>query len=64
MKTGANKSDVVKITKMAEGGDDVDYISRALQIEADVVKTFMPKPKESKSKSKLSSGKPEAVASD
>ena len=64
MKTGANKSDAVKISRMAENGDDADYISHALQIEVDVVKSFMPKPKESKSKSKLGSGKPEVVASD
>jgi hypothetical protein len=53
MKTGANKSDAVKIKKMAENGDDADYISHALQIELDVVKSFMPKKKESKSKAKL-----------
>lgn len=53
MKVGANKSDAVKIKKMAEDGDDAEYISRALQIEVDVVKSFMPKAKESKSKAKL-----------
>lgn len=69
MKTGANKSDAVKIKKMAENGDDADYISHALQIEVSVIKSFMPKAKESKSKSKLadtpkSGDKPEVVASD
>jgi len=53
MKAGANKSDAVKIKNMAENGDDADYISRALQIDVGVIKTFMPKAKESKSKAKL-----------
>lgn len=56
MKAGANKSDVVKITKLAEQGESADHISHSLQIHLSVVKTFMPKKKESKSKSKLANG--------
>lgn len=56
MKVGANKSDVVRISKMAKAGDDADHISYVLQIQLSVVKAFMPKKKESKSKSKLAEG--------
>lgn len=56
MKVGANKSDTVKITKMAEAGDDAEHISYVLQIQLSVVKSFMPKKKESKSKAKLAEG--------
>lgn len=53
MKTGANRTDQNAIKRMHDDGDDVDHISRTLQIEPDVVKAFIPKAKESKSKSKL-----------
>ena len=54
MKSGANKSDQVKIAKMAAGikaTDDVEgvkpmtaaAISKALKIELEVVRSFMPK---------------------
>lgn len=56
MKVGANKSDVVKIIRMAKDGDDAEHISYTLLIELSVVKSFMPKKKESKSKSKLAEG--------
>ena len=53
MKTGANRTDQNTILRMHKEADDADHISHTLQIELDVVKAFLPKAKESKSKSKL-----------
>ena len=56
MKSGANRTDINSIKRMSDNGDDAEHISHALQIHIDVVKSFIPKPKASKSKSKLAEG--------
>jgi hypothetical protein len=58
MKTGANRTDIIAIKKLADKGESAEFISGALQIDENVVKGFMSdKPKEKnktgKSKSKL-----------
>ncbi len=53
MKAGANITDRNAIKRMAEQGEDADFISQSLQIKLDVVKSFLPKPKEAKGRSKL-----------
>jgi len=59
MKAGANRTDIASITQMAKAGDDAEFISRALQVEVKVVKSFMPKKDTSKSKAKLADKKAE-----
>lgn len=56
MKVGANRTDVNAITRMSKRGDSAEHISYALRINVDTVKSFIPKKKETKSKSKLAEG--------
>jgi len=56
MKAGANRTDINAIKKMHDNGETADHISHVLQIHIDVIKSFIPKEKESKSKSKLAEG--------
>jgi len=60
MKAGANRTDQNTIIRLHNEGESAEDISHRLQIEVDVVKSFIPKEKESvvkestgKSKSKL-----------
>ena len=52
MKSGANKTDQNAIIRLHNNGESVEDISHHLQIEPGVVKSFIPKAKESVSKSK------------
>jgi len=56
MKAGANRTDINLIKKMYDNGETADHISHALQINIDVIKSFLPKAKESKAKNKLAEG--------
>jgi len=58
MKAGANRTDVIAIKKLAEQGENAEFISGSLQIDLSIIEGYMSddpveKDKASKSKSKL-----------
>lgn len=63
MKSGANKSDVVQIRKLAEEGYSAEDISDKLQVNPASVKAFIPAAKK-KAAPKKSEPKQEIVFSD
>ncbi len=57
MKAGANRTDIIAITKLAEAGESIEFISGSLQIDQETIKNFMPNKNPSKSKSGESKSK-------